>query len=396
MDRIARNLIYGYVKPEPMRRPLVTILLTGLIALMPLPGAMGQSATSDAGAIYLTDELVSDPLGGAGTRVLKAVAEAPADDASEKAYVAFSFFQLTYTTQFEYEVQQDTVLTGPIHAKIYVSCDLPAAFRPGVEGEQSSSAFNLLVDGTEIAGDARVDDAMTCTGPSDVIELDYEVDAAGTELEAGDLLQADFLIWVTSGPAFAVDHVHILVGSTTHPSGLTGAGLPGGDALPETIQDELTGTTGQVNHAFDDATSETYIYNWTTNLAETRIVGNASATNGTAQVIVRDGVGAELVNATVTTEGWNETLDVEGEPGNWTIHIAYADYAGRLEVTIGPVPDAPPATDDGAMDRGNETIGNETDAAGAESADGASLPGPGLLAVLLVALGAAVAVRRRR
>lgn len=380
-----------------MPRPIGTIPLTALLALMTLPGAMGQAATADAGSIYFTEEVVSDPLAGAGTRVMKAVAQAPADDTSEKAYVAFSFFQLTYTTQFEYEVQEDTVLTGPIHAKIYVSCDLPAAFRPGVEGEQSSSAFNLLVDGTEIAGDARVDDAMTCTGPSDVIELHYEVDATGTELEAGDLLQADFLIWVTSGPALAVDHVHILVGSTTHPSGLTGPGLPGGDSAPQTIQDELTGETADVSHAFDNATTATYQYNWTTDLTEARIVANASATNGTAQVTVRDGAGDERVNVTVTTDGWNETLDIEAAAGNWTVEIGYTDFVGSLDLAIGPIPEAPPTMDHDAMDHGNETMGgNQTDDAGAESADGAALPGPGLVAVLAVALLGALAIPRRR
>lgn len=375
------------MKHSTLRAVLAAAAL--LLMTAPIPNATAQAAGE--GAIYLTAEVVT--AADTGTKVFAATDAAPTGEEAGKAYLATSFFALTYTTQWDYEVTSDFALEGMVKAVFYVACDSPAAYRPGAAGAAAGARFILMKDGDAISQQDAFGVANPCTGSSSVRELAFEVDSAGTEFEAGDVLNIQFLLWVSNAPESVRPHVYVLTESTAYPSGITGVGLPGGgDAAPAVVQEDLAGETADVSHAFDTATTATYQYNWTANLTEARIVGNASASNGTAQVTVRDGDGSELVNTTVTTDGWNETIDVEAAAGNWTIEIAYVEFIGSLDLAIGAVPEAPPITDGD----GNETAPDGNETADPESAEDAGLPGPGLVAVLLVALGAAVALRRRR
>lgn len=367
--------------------------MTALALLAPLPLVAGQAPGE--GALFFTDEVLTRPANDLGTRVLGMTDAAPTEEASKKAYLATGLFALTYTTQFDYEVTEDFALEGTVKATVFVSCDAPAPYRPGQEGAAAGARLILMKDGDAISQQDMFGVPSPCTGSSTIREFNFEVDSAGTEFEAGDVLNVQFLLWVLNPPQAAGSTVYALVGSTTHPSGITAVGLPSAGEGSELVEETLVGETALVSHSFDNATTASYIYNWTTDLAQAQIAGNASVTNGSAQLTVRDANGTELLNTTIGPDGWNETLDVDAAAGNWTILADYSDFVGSVSLAIGPVP-APALTPADEGPAGNETSGNETDDAGPAEEEGAGIPGPGLAAVLVVSLAAAAYLRRRR
>lgn len=383
-------------------RTLTILMLCALTGATAFSVAAAQEGETDdgLGALFFTDEVLARPLGNAGTKVLAMTDVAPVDAEAKHAYVAFGFFQLTYTTQFDYEVSEAMTLSGPAVATFHISCDLPTATRPGVDGQQVSSRAVLLKDGSEISSTERVDDAALCTGSSDVLTLVYELDSAGTEFDAGDTLNVQLILWAAALPDDAVDHVYILVDSTEYPSGIRGEGLPGGagGAEPVTVEESIEGPAVDLALTFDNATTGSHTYNWTTDLESIDVAYEGHASNGTANLTILAPGGKEAVSAPLAPgERVNGTARVTADPGNWTIQLDLSAFEGELRVQLTKhVEEAHPTPDDGnatipAGDNATAAGGNATD-----SPDGGALPGPAVVAVIAAVGVGSVLARKRR
>ncbi|MEK6974770.1 MAG: hypothetical protein AABY18_00345 [Candidatus Thermoplasmatota archaeon] len=175
------------------------------------------------------------------------------------------------------------------------------------------------------------------------------------------------------------------------------AGAPVG---PTTTYTNLT--TPHLALGFVNATSGTYLYNFTNALAPVDLDYNVTG-NGTAQVIVRDGAGAEVFNQTFPPSLAGKQSFAQAKPGNWTYEIVLTDFAGTLSLDL-----ATPATAGGASGStvtgtasttGTNTASASTGGTAADSSEttggSADAPGPAP-AIMLVAVALVAWVSRRR
>lgn len=350
-----------------------------LLVLLLLAGsAAGQG-------VYITNENLAAPNTG-DTRYAMSP-EAPTANPSFKDYIATGFGALTYTTAFEYSVEQDFTAGGELTWRAYVSCDRPTAFRPGVPNDTNDVPTYRaeLVRGTSIVATDVKYEERTCDGPSDIWEAVFTFDVAGESWAAGDLLRVNNVIWVATGPA-ATDakNVHVL-GGEAHLSGLTGPGLPGGaDPGPVVVHENIT---RGFRHTFETPHDNRYILSFPVD-SDMNVTFAAQVTEGSALVVLRDAAGAEIYNAT-----WNATGGFQeaytGQPGNWTFDVQYEGFVGVLEGNATPLP---PPVHGGGNGTGGPTGTGGPGGNGTEDGGGEASPLP----VWFVAAALGLAALRRR
>ena len=381
-------------------------LQAGIVFVLATSAFVGVTAGQDAGsaagegALYFTNKLITDP-GATGVKKFEMSDAAPTAAAPVKAYAMTSAFASTYQTQFEYKIPADTVLNGKMTVKTWVSCDVVAPFRPAYQNTQNDlQALRVeLYKGATLLGEAHHYNSLaTCTGPSSVNEINVQVTLDAVEMSKGDILGVRPLLWTTNPPEAQAKNVHFLVGGGTRISAIRGEGLPGASAagpagaVAKLVPGELEGDAATVSHSFENVTSDTYRFNWTTDGADFQVGAEANAGNGTVQVTARDGSGNETLNFTLpdATGGGDFTSTITNTTaGTWVIELAYADFRGTLNFTVTPYV--------AAVAGGNTTDGgNATENATGQSApDEGGIPGLEIVGATL-AIAAAVLARRRR
>jgi len=376
-----------------------------VVASLFLASAAGISAEAQDAppttSLYFTSKVLA--VGGvSGTSVLPkvfdATMDAPAVDASQKAYANAATGATAYPTAWAWKTGEPFQLSGQATISTWVSCDVLSVTRPDPSGNQlSTMGVALQKNGADITGTSKTvfdTTPVVCTGPSSIRALTVVTGTADAEFKAGDTFGVRITMWaLANAPEANHKNIHFLVGSTKHPSRVSVAGLPGALSAapgPSLIEDTLEGTSASIEHAFDNATSDTYRFNWTANLTAARIEHNVTAANGSVQLRILDGASTELVNATLNGTS-AAASDVENATaGNWTVELSYSAFQGTLSLTIGAVP--PPAP------TANETAdGNQTEESGQaeEHKNEGGIPSVGIIAVALAA-SAGVAIRRRR
>ncbi|MBI2077875.1 MAG: hypothetical protein HYT80_05825 [Euryarchaeota archaeon] len=361
--------------------------------------ATGQDAPAGEGALYFTNKLITDP-GATGVKKFEMTDVAPTAAAPVKAYAMTSAFASTYQTQFEYKFPADTVLNGKMTVKTWVSCDVLAPFRPAYQNTQNDlQALRVeLYKGTTLLGEAHHYNSLAaCTGPSVVHEISVQVPLDAVEMAKGDILGVRPLLWTTNPPEAQAKNVHFLVGGGTRISAIRGEGLPGASPagagpVAKLVEETLDGSAATVSHSFDNTTSDTYRFNWTTETVDFEVAAGANATNGTVHVTAKDGSGNETLNFTLPGAAgeseFNSTL-ANTTAGTWVIELAYADFQGTFDFNLSPF--VPAAVGGNATDQGNAT----ENATAASAPDEGGLPGLEIVGATL-AIAAAVFVRRRR
>lgn len=162
--------------------------------------------------------------------------------------------------------------------------------------------------------------------------------------------------------------------------------LTGGSAA-KTVRGTLSGANVTLAQTFLNATTASYVYNWTQGPANAT-VRLAVHGSGNATVTVRD-----AANATLVRQGATATLNVTGKAGRWTVTINYTAFKGDLSLSIAP---RVPATA-GGPGGGSGTQGADPGSPGAESSTTKKgTPAVGAIPVLAAGLGAALLARRRR
>jgi hypothetical protein len=188
--------------------------------------------------------------------------------------------------------------------------------------------------------------------------------------------------------------------------------------LARTLYEDVTEPVFDVEIAAANATSDTYIYNWSTEETVLEATVGAEVDNGSARVVIVDAANQTLLeteqgpsegpapgNASGSASGNQSgpsTEDgsggeppmisrLEGEPGNWTIRIEFDNFTGTLRLSI-----ALP------QDVGEITPGFEDDNATAlerNGTDDAAIPVAAHVAIVALAasaLAAHASQRRRR
>jgi hypothetical protein len=374
-------------------KPATYVLCMSIIASTFLLAPAAAQDAAPAGALYFTNKINADTPTGVKTIAMTDVA--PTAAAPVKAYAQTSLFASTYQTQFEYKFAADAVLDGKFSVQTWVSCDVAAAFRPAYQNTANDlQAFRIeLYKGATLLGESHSYTALsTCTGSSVIQELKGDITLAAVEFAKNDVLGVRPLLWTTNPPEAQAKNVHFLVGSTTRASAIRGPGLPGAGpavAASKLIEADLEGDAATIEQSFSNATSDTYRFNWTTDLESAQIVYNASAASGNATIVVQDGSGEEIFNQTITTgdtEGMQELEAVE--PGAWVFTVSYDGFQGSLSLTADALPEPSPTGTSGPASTSATSRATDLEADGA--------PGLGLLGLGLGVLVAVGLVRRRR
>jgi hypothetical protein len=182
-------------------------------------------------------------------------------------------------------------------------------------------------------------------------------------------------------------------GSITDRAPDTGAGatyaLAGGAA--KTVHATLDGPRLAVAQAFVNATTATYLYNWTQGPANATLALPVHAAAGNVSVEVRDAANKTVFQHTVSgSADYDGRANITGAaPGKWTVRIAYAAFKGNL--TLGIEPRAPLVPIGGnTSSKGSSSSGSST-----SSSTSKGTPAAGT-ALLLTGLGVSLAARRRR
>lgn len=203
-------------------------------------------------------------------------------------------------------------------------------------------------------------------------------------------LQAITLEYVTRGPTNAGDVNGVTILETFDRAPDSGTGpvyvvpeLPRDDSGPVVLYNNVTADRVVLEHSFNETTDDVYVYNWTGAPQNVTLSYNATG-SGFVHILVLDDARTELYNQT-----FNGTLldsaTLVGEPGNWTLVVAYAAFTGQLNLTLMEAPivvPAPPPQVNGPPPPPAD-VGKKKDS-----------PAFGL-AVLALAFVAAVALRRR-
>lgn len=361
-----------------------------LLLLIFVPAAAGQG-------LFITDDNEAAPA--TGDTIYALTKAVPSADASFKAYTATGLGALTYTTAFHYTSTGITA-EAPWTWTVYISCDVPTAFRVGVPNQQNDiptmrvQLHNGLEDGDEVAR-AMLYEERTCDGPDDIWEAVFELDATGHTFAPGTLVRVENILWSASGGAGTDAHnVHFLGGSLAHPSGLVGAGL--GDAVepsgPVVVQENFTDS---FRHTFSTPQNSTYLMHFD-GLAEMAWSVNATTDAGSASAALYDGEGIMVREWSSSEADLNET--VVGAPGRWSLNVTYEGFVGELGMSFAAPADETPEDEDDPSDddtKGGVEDGNTTaDDDGEDTAGPPTQESPMLPAVVIIAALALLARRR--
>lgn len=185
------------------------------------------------------------------------------------------------------------------------------------------------------------------------------------------------------------------------------------DARPGVFYEDFAGPSFSTEHSHTEATSDTYIFNWTTDLESAEVSYElANHQNGSLAFAVFDGEDSMLIEVELDGEFDASELFESVAPGDWMIGIEYTDFVGDFSLAI----EEKQATGtDGENDRNGTEDGDATDPAETGGPNGTTgeegnatddvdaaddetedSPGVGLVALLGVVGAAAIAARRRR
>ncbi|MGB0651622.1 MAG: hypothetical protein ACPGQL_00335 [Thermoplasmatota archaeon] len=393
-----------------MKGILVPSALLMLLALTPLSAAQS--------AIYFAPDIVDSPAAlfpFCGTDDVYSMREVAAPDAGA-VDLGGSTAALGCTTSWTYSPSSEVTLTGDGTFFGYFACDLPMIW-----STPATLAFRVifLLNGEELNRVETGPVNPTCSGSDDVSEVSGTVGIGGKTLSPSDELRVDIILWHTQ--IDGLGNALMLVGGD-FASRIEAPGLPGAveldlpaDTGASVFYNQEEESVIAVAESFGEASSDTYVYNWTTAHDSFNATTITQVVNGSAQLSIIDGAGTTLLEALYTAD-FNSTESFEGvTPGNWTILVEYDDFVGNFALTVAP--NAPPPADDTTDEDDGSGDGDETgdgeghgdgedhsdhdhgdggEDAGTDSADGegSDAPGFGILG-LLALLGAAFVARRR-
>lgn len=261
--------------------------------------------------------------------------ESPEDG---KAYAGPSTPGAACTTHFIYTVGDPFAFAGDATVTFYISCDNPTYF-----GTPATFPFrvNLFKNAAQISTTNVAGGQGACTGPGTVTQVvASKLPTKNEAFAAGDIFRVAILAW-HSGAADAADpSVHFRIGPS-HPSRVAAIGLPtGAPSGPGTgpvgtVRENLTGEAAEVNHSFVDATNATYQYNWTAANRTLELLANATVLSGSVNVTIVDALNETVYNQTLDGNQ-SVSVPIEGEAGNWTIRLAYANFTGNVSLDLRP------------------------------------------------------------
>jgi hypothetical protein len=146
-------------------------------------------------------------------------------------------------------------------------------------------------------------------------------------------------------------------------------------------------TTARIDQSYTNATSDTFVFNWTAPSSALNLTYGAAVENGSFELTILDGDGITLLQQTVNESFETADLLEGAAPGNWTITIGYSDFVGSFFLNITQVEEVEVHVD---LDHEEESVPVHSD----DGEEKKGLPGFGVLA-LLAGLGVALTVRRR-
>lgn len=193
-------------------------------------GSVDRNFATPPGALYLTNqEIATANFADCGPLPTYAMTESVATDGpSQKAYLGRSFGALTCGTEFHFEFSEDTLLSESVRFRGWFACDIPS---PGIGVDVRLTIDGEIVEGSRVAADSG---ELVCDGSS-AFELDATMPTGDGLVEAGQVLGVEVLaFWVSPmGENDPAPNIHLLVGSTTHPTQLEiipGDGVTPGDS----------------------------------------------------------------------------------------------------------------------------------------------------------------------
>lgn len=152
-------------------------------------------------------------------------------------------------------------------------------------------------------------------------------------------------------------------------------------------------------------TNQTYVYNWTNAQADVDVTFGAAARAGTAHVVVKDSSNTTVLDKTFPPAANGSFELPSAKTGKWQVTVTYAGFTGDVMLSIAKhqststATPTPTHTTGPAPTQTTTAAGTSTSSAAPTGAPSATTttkgtPGVGLL-LLLAALGAGVAIRRR-
>ncbi|HUR63288.1 MAG TPA: hypothetical protein VM241_02290 [Candidatus Thermoplasmatota archaeon] len=187
----------------------------------------------------------------------------------------------------------------------------------------------------------------------------------------------------------------------------TGVGLPFafGAAAAKPIYSDLTTAAFTLAAKNPTKTNQTYVYNWTNAQADVDVTFGAAARAGTAHVVVKDSSNTTVLDKTFPPAANGSFELPSAKTGKWQVTVTYAGFTGDLMLSIAKhqststATPTPTHTTGPAPTQTTTAAGTSTSSAVPTDAPSATTttkgaPGVGLL-LLLAALGAGVAIRRR-
>jgi hypothetical protein len=350
-----------------MRRALCLLLLG---CLLPTAAAAsdGSSFAGTDGTLYLhiahtpsfrtwSNTLASDP-NNQGT-----------DDGNGASGLGVGATSATYTFTMD----------PPLSAAAQLTKGADVTFDLWVGASKAGQAGQVTVTATLLAGDATLAAATSSavTFAGDMHEVVLKTPARADSVAPGSNLAVRLDLRGTGSA------VHVGNGGRTQSK----VQLPLAAAAPGRSYQTLSGPSITISNTFDNATTRTDVYNWTTPVGRLDFSFSGHSTAGTVSVTVRDGNGRSgyAKRPGPANPGRGEA---DLAPGNWTITVDFAGFKGTFGMSIGPPPsDSSTATDTTSTDSGASS------ATAASTTKGAPALGPVALAA---ALGLALLGRRRR
>lgn len=243
----------------------------------------------------------------------------------------------------------------------------------------------VLADDEPVATGSATNDVLLGA----IVRFDVPLAYTGGDLPAGTLLS--WTVAIDDANTGSYNPAAYPRGDDTNHWGFT---LPLAPVVGEADAPALVNGTVEnstVAHAFENATSDTYVLEWNATATNVTISLRASVQNGTANVTVRDGANATVYEATLdgntSVPAGNATGNatapaVTGAPGVWTVTVTYDRFVGSLDLSLAETV-AVPETNSTSEPTLGANVGEES-------------PGPALPLLALGLLAAVGAVRRRK
>lgn len=147
-----------------------------------------------------------------------------------------------------------------------------------------------------------------------------------------------------------------------------------------------------IDLSFSNATSDSYLYNWTVEEGAWTIDHNITVAAGNATIALSDDNGTALFETAIAedTAGTSPALDMQ--PGEYQVRLVFDGFVGNASIQVAPA-------ETGSLDDATDDETTEDDSTGNETLDGAGgddKGSPGIGPVGLVGAIGAIALLRRR